>query len=62
VDLATPGPRRFASWLTGIAVVGLSVVPPSARQAESPVGWQGPARLVEAPDLNPDTGGVKPDP
>ena len=54
VDLAKPGLRRFASCLTGIAVVGLSVAPPYARQAEAPVGWQGPARLVEAPDLNPD--------
>jgi FtsP/CotA-like multicopper oxidase with cupredoxin domain len=49
-----PGVRRLASWLTGAVVLGLCTAPPQARQAEAPAGWQGPAQLVEAPDLNPD--------
>src|SRR6187200_1457947 len=45
--------RRLAG-LALIAAVQFSAVPSHARSADTDLGWQGPARLTELPDLNPD--------
>jgi FtsP/CotA-like multicopper oxidase with cupredoxin domain len=37
-----------------VAVVLFTAAPSRASERTGPVGWQGAARLVEAPDLNPD--------
>ena len=45
--------RRLAG-LALIAAVQFSAVPSHAHSADTDLGWQGPARLTELPDLNPD--------
>ena len=50
-----PGFRAGVAFLVTAAAVVLFTAPPQARQADAaPAGWQGAARLVEPPDLNPD--------
>jgi FtsP/CotA-like multicopper oxidase with cupredoxin domain len=51
---AVPGPASVLLWAGMVTLAIVGTTPALANQSPPPFGWQGAARLVEAPDLNPD--------